>query len=156
MKVVAADIRAMECPAFVDKLYGMEDMDQVLMQSDYLVTVVPLTSETRGMMGAAELRKMKPTAHIINIGRGPIIDQAALIEALKNGVIAGAGLDVFEEEPLPADSELWDMENVVITPHVGGQSPEARAASLEIFVENFKRYAAGEPLGNVIDKQRQF
>lgn len=156
MKVVAADIRDMERPDFVDQLWNIQDIDRVLEQSDYLVLVAPLTSKTRGMIGARELSKMKPTACLINIGRGALVDEPALINALKTGVIAGAGLDVFINEPLPPDSELWDMENVVMTPHIGGLSPESRAFSFEIFLENFKKFVAGEPLRNVIDKQRQF
>ena len=156
MTVLAADIRDMECPAFVDELYGVDNLDKVLMQSDYLVIVVPLTHKTRGMIGAEELRKMKPTACLISMGRGPVIDEAALIEALRNGVIAEAGLDVFEKEPLPPDSELWNMENVIISPHLGGAAPETRAMAFEMFFENLKRFVAGKPLMNVIDKQRQF
>jgi len=156
MKIAAADIKAMECPAFVDELCSMQDVDKVLEQSDYLVIIVPLTPETRGMIGAAEIAMMKPTAHLINIGRGPIVDEAALIDALKNGVIAGAGLDVFEKEPLPPESEFWEMDNVVISPHMGGIAPETRDISFEIFLQNFKRFVAGRPLRNVIDKQRQF
>jgi phosphoglycerate dehydrogenase-like enzyme len=156
MKVVALDVKSMECPAFVDELWDVKDIDQVLEQSDYLVIAAPLTSETRSMISAAELRKMKPTAHLINIGRGPIIDEAALIDALKNGVIAGAGLDVFEKEPLPPDSELWDMENVIITPHMGGAAPETRVLSFEIFLENLKKFVVGEPLKNVVNKYRGY
>ena len=153
MKVLAVDVRAMECPSFVDQLCGLDGMDQVLSQSDYLVIIVPLTEETRGMIGAEELIKMKPTAHLINVGRGPVVDEPALIDALKNRLIAGAGLDVFEKEPLPPDSELWDMENVVITAHVGGPSPETRALSFDIFLENFKKFVAGESLRSVINKR---
>lgn len=156
MEVAAADARSMECPAFVDQLWGVKDMDRVLEQSDYLVITAPLTPETRGMIGAAELRKMKPTAHLINIGRGAIVDEAALIDALKNGVIAGAGLDVFDKEPLPQDSEFWDMENVVISPHMGGLAPETRAISFEIFLENLKKFVAGEPLRNVVNKHHGY
>jgi len=156
MKVLAADVRSMECPMFVDQLCGMDEMEQVIKQADYLVVIVPLTPETRGMIGAEEIGKMKPTAHLINIGRGPVIDEAALIDALKNGVIAGAGLDVFDKEPLPPESELWEMDNVVVSPHMGGIAPETRATSFEIFLENFKKFVAGESLRNVINKQRQF
>jgi phosphoglycerate dehydrogenase-like enzyme len=156
MNVLASDLMVNECPVFVDKLWGLDNMDEVLKESDYLVLIVPLTDKTRGMIGAEQLKKMKPTAHLINVGRGPLVDETALINALKTGVIAGAGLDVFMVEPLPADSELWDMENVVMTPHIGGLSPETRAISYEIFLENFKKFVKGEPLRNVVDKKRQF
>jgi len=156
MKVIACDIREMESPPFVDQLWGLQDLDRVLRQSDYLVLIPPLTSKTRGMIGTVELCKMKSTAYLINIGRGPLVDEVALIDALKDGVIAGAGLDVFVNEPLPPNSELWEMENVVMTPHVGGLSPESRTFSFEIFLENLKSFVAGEPMRNVVDKQRQF
>jgi phosphoglycerate dehydrogenase-like enzyme len=156
MKVIAADIKDMECPAFVDQLCRLDNMDEVLKNADYLVIIVPLTDKTRGMIGDAEIKKMKPTAHLINIGRGPLVNEPALINALKTGIIAGAGLDVFMNEPLPPESEFWDMENVVMTPHIGGLSPETRAISFEIFLENFRRFINGEPLRSVIDKQRQF
>jgi len=156
MKVIAADLRDMECPEYVDQLCKLDKLDDVLTKSDYMVLIVPLTDKTRGMIGAKELSKMKPTAYLINIGRGPLVDEPALINALKTGVIAGAGLDVFAVEPLPQDSELWNMENVVMTPHIGGLSPETRSISFEIFFENFKRFVKGEPLRNVVDKQRQF
>ncbi len=156
MKIVAVDIRDMECPSYVDQLCKLDKLDDALRQSDYLVLIVPLTDITKGMIGKEQLKKMKPTAYLINIGRGQLVDEKALIEALKTGVIAGAGLDVFEKEPLPPDSELWDMENVVMSPHVGGLSPETRALSFEIFLDNFKRFISNKPLRNVVDKKRQF
>ena len=100
-------------------------LDQLLAESDYVSLHTPLTPETRHLVGAAELKAMKPTAVLINTARGPVVDQAALVEALAGGQIAAAGLDVFEEEPLPAGSPLAEMENVVLTPHVGSVSPEA-------------------------------
>jgi len=95
---------------------------------------------------------MKPTAHLINIGRGGLIDEQALIAALREGQIAGAGLDVFEMEPLPADSPLWDMPNVLITPHTAGSSPRSHARLMDLFCENLRRHVAGKPLLNVVDK----
>ncbi|MBD3182340.1 D-2-hydroxyacid dehydrogenase [Candidatus Poribacteria bacterium] len=156
MKIAAADIRTMECPVFVNELWGMDDKEEVIKQSDYLLIVVPLTPETRGLIGAEDIKMMKPTAHLINIGRGPVVDEKALIAALKDGTIAGAGLDVFEKEPLPEDSELWGMDNVVVSPHMGGIAPETRDESFEIFLENFEKFVTGKPLRNVIDKARQF
>ena len=113
---------------------------------------VPLTPDTRHMIGERELRLMKPTAHIVNIGRGGTIDEAALIRALSERWIAGAGLDVFEKEPLPADSSLWGMENVIITAHYAGATPDYHERALAIFLDNLRRYKAGEPLRNVVDK----
>jgi phosphoglycerate dehydrogenase-like enzyme len=120
------------------------------------VITAPLTPETRGMIGEKELRSMKKTAHIINIARGSIIREDVLIKALQEGWIAGAGLDVFEKEPLPPDSPLWDMENVIITGHFAGSTPFYFHRVLEIFLENLKRYRSGEPLINVVDKQRGY
>jgi len=97
--------------------------------------------------------QMKPTACLINIGRGGLIDEAALAAALQNGRIAGAGLDVFEKEPLPPESPLWEMENVLITPHNGGSSPRSHARTMELFCENLRRYLAREPLMNLVDKR---
>jgi len=156
MKVIAADVRDMACPDFVDQLCNLNNLDDVLKNADYMVLIVPLTDKTKGMIGAKEFSKMKPTAYFINVARGPLVDESALINALKTGVIAGAGLDVFAVEPLPQDSELWDMENVVMTPHIGGLSPETRSVSFEIFFDNFKKFVKGEPLSCVVDKQRQF
>ena len=104
------------------------------------------------MIGERELRLMKPTAHIVNIGRGGTIDEPALIRALAEGWIAGAGLDVFEKEPLPPDSPLWGMENVIITAHYAGATPHYNERALAIFLDNLRRYKAGEPLRNVVDK----
>ena len=115
-----------------------------------------MTPETKGMIGEKELKSMKKSAHIINIARGSIIQEGVLIKALQEGWIAGAGLDVFEKEPLPEDSPLWDMENVIITGHFAGSTPFYFDRVLEIFLENLRRYRSGEPLFNVVDKQRGY
>ncbi|MDR5703997.1 MAG: D-2-hydroxyacid dehydrogenase, partial [Armatimonadota bacterium] len=108
---------------FVERVLPPEGLDEVLMESDVVVIALPLTPQTRGLIGERELRLMKPTAFLINVGRGPIVQERALIRALREGWIAGAALDVFEQEPLPADSPLYDLENVILTPHVAGTSP---------------------------------
>lgn len=136
----------------VMRMAGPDQLLDVLPEADFVVLTVPLTQETEGMIGERELRAMKETAYIINIGRGKTIDQAALLRALQEGWIAGAGLDVTEPEPLPADSPLWDMPNVIITPHYSGLTPYYNERALEIFLDNLKRYQAGEPLFNVVDK----
>lgn len=138
---------------FVEKMFGPDGLQELLSQSDWVVLTAAMTAETRGMIGEAEFKAMKKTAFIINIARGPIIDEPAMIEALQGGAIAGAGLDVFETEPLPQDSPLWDMENVVITPHYAGATPRYMDRLLDIFTENLRRYQAGEPLINVVDKK---
>jgi phosphoglycerate dehydrogenase-like enzyme len=104
------------------------------------------------MIGKAELRAMRTTAYVVNIGRGGTIQEPALIQALQEGWIAGAGLDVFETEPLPSNSPLWDLENVIVTSHYAGLTPRYDERALEIFVDNLRRYRAGEPLRNVVDK----
>jgi phosphoglycerate dehydrogenase-like enzyme len=136
---------------FVDKIYGPDGLKDLLSSSDWVVVAVPLTSETEGMIGESEFKAMKKSAFIINIARGKIIQEKALIQALQKGWIAGAGLDVFEKEPLPEDSPLWDMENVVITPHHAGVSPRHMSRRFGIFIENLKRYQAGDILINTVD-----
>jgi phosphoglycerate dehydrogenase-like enzyme len=117
---------------------------------------MPLTSETRGMIGEAELRAMKATAVLVNIARGPVTVEAALIRALREGWIAGAALDVFDQEPLPADSPFWDMENVILTPHISGGTEIYNERAVAIFADNLRRYLAGEPLENVVDPARGY
>ncbi len=138
---------------WVDRMYGPDELLEMLPEADWVVITAPLTRETRGMFDEAAFRAMKETAYIINIGRGAVIQERALIRALQEGWIAGAGLDVFEEEPLPEDSPLWDMDNVIITPHYAGLTPRYADRVVEIFVENLRRYQAGAPLINVVDKR---
>lgn len=137
----------------VEAMYGPDQLLDVLSEADFVVLTVPLTRETQGMIGERELRAMKPTAYIINIGRGHTIQESALIRALNEGWIAGAGLDVFESEPLPEDSPLWGMDNVIITSHYAGRTPHYVERALGIFLDNLRRYRAGEPLRNVVDKR---
>ena len=140
-------------PPNISAMYGPDQLLDVLPQADFVVLTVPLTQETRSMIGERELRAMKPTAYLVNIGRGETVDQDALIRALQQGEIAGAGLDVFTPEPLPRDSPLWEMENVIITGHYAGMTPEYDKRALEIFLENLARYHAGQTLINVVDKK---
>ncbi|HLA19659.1 MAG TPA: NAD(P)-dependent oxidoreductase, partial [Dehalococcoidia bacterium] len=128
----------------------------LLSQSDYVVIAVPLTAESRGLIGEPELRSMKPSARIVNIARGSVIDEAALIRALNEGWIAGAALDVFEQEPLPPESPLWGMEKVLLTPHISGGTPVYMDRAVALFCDNLRRYLAGEPLRNVIDLHRGY
>ena len=137
----------------VAEMHGPDQLLALLPQADFVVLTVPLTHETRGMIGEAELRAMKATAFIVNIGRGGTIQEDKLIHALHAGWIGGAGLDVFEKEPLPADSPLWDMENVIITPHYSGRTPRYDERAMSIFLDNLQRYRTGQPLRNVVDKQ---
>lgn len=136
-----------------DRLFGPEDLEAVLAGSDYVVISVPHTRETDGLIGPVQLAAMKDGAVLINVARGQIVDEGALIEALRAGSIRGAGLDVYWDEPLPADSPLWELENVCLTPHIGGVSPRFWERETELIVENIRRYVAGEPMLNVVDKK---
>ena len=148
--------RSFEKPeAGVGKMVGPEQLLDVLPQADFVVLTAPLTPQTQGMISEAALRAMKPSAYLVNIGRGRLVDEQALIRALQAGWIVGAGLDVFETEPLPPESPLWAMENVIITAHYAGASPHYTERFLAIFLENLVRYRHGEVLTNVVDK-RQF
>lgn len=139
--------------ACVDEMFGPDALHALLEQSDWVAICAALTPETAGLIGERELSAMKSTAYLINIGRGGLVDEKMLVRALLEGWIAGAGLDVFEREPLPADSPLWDMRNVVITPHFAGATPVYADRVTDIFTENLRRYQRGEPLVNVVDKR---
>ncbi len=140
----------------VDRLFAPDQLHAMLAECDYVVVAAPLTPETRGLLSAAEFQAMKHEAVIINVARGGVIDEAALIDALRNRVIGGAALDVFEQEPLPADSPLWHLPNVILSPHVSGFTPHYDERAIALFAENLRRYAAGEPLLNVVDVKRGY
>jgi phosphoglycerate dehydrogenase-like enzyme len=128
----------------VDYSYGTEGLSEVLKEVDYLILVVPNTPQTRKMIGAKELSMMKPTAYLINIARGETVDEEPLAHALRTGRIAGAALDVFNTEPLPADHPFWELENMILTPHLGGMSENYVTQVLSIFEENLRRFLRGE------------
>jgi phosphoglycerate dehydrogenase-like enzyme len=140
----------------VDAFVPASELHRLLAESDYVVLSVPLTNETRHMIGEPELRAMKPSAVLINIARGAVVDEPALVRALKDGSIAGAGLDVFEQEPLPPESELWGLENVILSPHISGGTEIYNQRATGIFCENLRRYLAGEPLMNLADPKRGY
>jgi phosphoglycerate dehydrogenase-like enzyme len=158
MTVIALDPVRSEPPEGVDEMLPAtrEGLLELLRRSDAVMLACPKTPETIHMIGAAELAAMKPTAYLINVTRGGIIDEVALEAALREGRIAGAGLDVFEKEPLPPESPLWELENVILTYHIAGASQHRPRQVLEFFRENLRRFVAGEPLLNVVDKQRGF
>jgi phosphoglycerate dehydrogenase-like enzyme len=136
-----------------DAWFIRAQLNDLLAESDFVLISTPLTDETRNLIGAAELHAMKPTAFIVNIARGGIVGEAALVSALKEDWIAGAGLDVFEKEPLPAESELWKLQNALIAPHVSGATPHYDDRAAELFSENLRRYLNGETLLNLVDRQ---
>lgn len=138
------------------RLYPYQAIRSMVKECDFVVVVTPLTAETRGLIGAAELAAMKPTAHLINMARGGVVDQNALLAVLQERKIAGAALDVFNEEPLPPNSPFWKLPNVIITPHIGGMSSHYNQRAIEMFTENLKRYLTGAPLLNRYDPQRGY
>jgi len=140
----------------VDKLLPEEDLPVLLRESDYAVICVPLTKQTWGLIGEKELRLMKSTAFLINVARGKIVKQDELIKALREGIIAGAALDVIEKEPLPKNSPLWYMDNVIITPHVAGVFPGFWVKNVNLFVDNYRRFVQGEELINIVNKREGF
>ncbi|MBI3468093.1 MAG: D-2-hydroxyacid dehydrogenase [Planctomycetes bacterium] len=156
MRVIAVDPHVREKPADVAELRGMDRLDDLLRQSDMVLVSCPYTPETRYLINRTRLSLMKPTAILVNIARGGIIDEPALAEALRAGKLAGAGLDVTEVEPLPADNPLWDAPNLVISPHCGGVSSHRMRKLIEFFCENLKRYQAGQPLSNLVDQQKGY
>jgi phosphoglycerate dehydrogenase-like enzyme len=153
MKVVGVDVRAMAPPVGVDEVGGVDRLDDLLATSDVLVVAAPLTRETHNLLDRRRIEMIKPGAYAFVISRGGIVDEVALVDALRSGRLAGAGLDVFATEPLPADSPWWDLENVVLSPHVSAYSPEMLEGRRAIFKENVRRYLAGEPMLFVVDKQ---
>jgi len=142
--------------AAFERVVGIAGLHAVLPEADYVVLSLPLTPETRGLFGAGALARMKPTARLINVGRGAVLDEAALLDALRSRRIAGAALDVFADEPLPADHPFWDLPGVIVSPHMSGDFVGWPAAVSGLFVENFRRWRAGEPLLNVVDKERGY
>ena len=134
------------------RIYPAEALRSVVGQCDYIVITLPLTPRTRHLFDESLFQTMRPNAYVVNVGRGPVIDEQALIKALQRGWIAGAGLDVFEKEPLPEDSPLWGMQNVILTPHVSGMTTQYDERAVDLFIANLRRYLAGETLFNVVDR----
>jgi phosphoglycerate dehydrogenase-like enzyme len=158
MRVVATrrSVRKARRAGYADLLLPSGQLKQLLSESDYVVIATPLTPETTGLIGEAELRAMKPTACLINIARGGIVDEEALIRALKEKWIAGAGLDVTAREPLPADSPLWELDNVILSPHIAGGMEDYVMQATELFCDNLRRYLDGRKLRNVINKKKGY
>lgn len=156
MRVVGVDPAPKARPVYVQAIYDPSDLNQMLCRSDFVVICVPHTSETEYMIDRGAMMQMKRGAILVNIGRGKVVDLSALADSIESGALGGAALDVFEEEPLPPDHRLWLMEQVLITPHVAGTSPEIQKRREETIIENAKRFVAGEPLLNVVDKQKGY
>ena len=141
---------------YVDRLFSREQLPQLLSSSDFVVLSLPVTTETKNIIGEKELKNMKPTAYLINVARGAVIDENALIRALEGNTIAGAGLDVFSAEPLPTDSKLWELPNVIFTPHISGNLDNYYKLATDLFCENLKRYVNGKKLFNVVDRKKGY
>jgi phosphoglycerate dehydrogenase-like enzyme len=158
MRIIGLDPKIDRLPgiAAVEAIVRPAELDVLLGRSDWVVICAPHTPDTEKMFRWAQLRQMKRSAFLINVGRGVIVDLGDLTEALRAGAIAGAGLDVFEVEPLPADHPLWTMPNVVITPHVAANAPGVSDRWLEVLLDNLGRFIRGEPLRNVVDKRQWF
>ncbi len=156
MRVVAVDPRCDQSVAALDIIWPPDQLDQLLAASDFVIVAAPHTPQTASWFRTAQFERMKRTAYLINVGRGAIVNLSELAAALATGVIAGAGLDVFETEPLPADHPLWRLENVILTPHVAGYSVQIAERHLQVVLDNVVRFAAGEPLRNVVDKSRWY
>jgi phosphoglycerate dehydrogenase-like enzyme len=140
----------------VDLMLPRQELPRLLAESDYVVITLPYTHETDKLFGETELKTMKPSAYLINIGRGGIIDEDALVRALSEKRIAGAGLDVFATEPLPPESKLWELPNLLFSPHVSGDMEDYIARATEVFCNNLRRYLEGKRLLNVVDKQKGY
>ena len=156
MRVIGVDERRPKAPPGVAELHRAAALDELLPRADFVILTVPHTPETEGFMNRGRLRRMKRTAFFINIGRGMTTRLDDLVAALKAGEIAGAGLDVFEEEPLPADHPLWTLPGVLITPHTAGYGPYLDERRFEVLSDNCRRFLTGQPLRNVVDKSRWF
>ena len=142
-----------DTPEFVHEVLPSSRLDEMLARADYVVLAAPVTPATGGMIGRHQMAKMKPDATLINVGRGPLVDEIALAEALRANKIGGAALDVFDKEPLPTDSPLWDLENLLITPHTAGMTDKLWERHYVLFSENLRRYFSGQPLLALVDKK---
>jgi phosphoglycerate dehydrogenase-like enzyme len=156
MRVIGVDARRRDAPPGMVELHGAEALDSLLPRADFVILTVPHTPATEGFMHRARFKRMKRTAFFINIGRGMTTRLDDLAAALSAGELAGAGLDVFEQEPLPADHALWTMPGVLITPHTAGFGPYLDERRYDILLDNSRRFLAGQPLRNVVDKSSWF
>lgn len=151
-RILATDVFPVNKPDYVEQLLPADQLHSVLSQSDVVILCVPLIDSTLHLIDQAALESMAPNSILINVARGKVIDETALVQQLKSGAIAAAGLDVTYDEPLPPTSELWDMKNVIISPHVGAQSARRVPDTVDFFCDNLARFDRGEPLANAVDK----
>jgi len=152
MRVLAVRENPQKGTSGADAVYGTDQLDEVLSQADYVLLCTPVTPATTGLMNQERLTRMKPDAYLLNVGRGPLLDESAALAALRTRQIAGAALDVFEEEPLPADSPFWDLDNVLITPHTAAVTERLWDRHYQLISENLRRFLDGRPLLYEVDK----
>lgn len=152
VNVIAVDLRPLDKPAFVSALWTLAELPELLRQSDAVVVTVPGTAQTDGLLDAEMLRHIKPSAYLMVVSRGGVVDEAPLCAMLQEGRLAGAALDVTATEPPAPDSPLWSAPNLMLTPHIAGKSANTTAAATEILASNLARYLAGQPLTNLVDK----
>jgi phosphoglycerate dehydrogenase-like enzyme len=152
IRIVAMRRNSADPDPLVDRAFAPPQLNEMLAECDYVGVTAPLTAETRGLMGAPQIAAMKSTAVLINVGRGAVIDEDALVAALDSGKLRGAALDVFTVEPLPAGHVFYRMENVLLSPHTADRSPESRTRAVDFFLKNFERFRIGEPLENIVNK----
>jgi phosphoglycerate dehydrogenase-like enzyme len=156
VRLLATDYYPVEKPDYVEELFPVERTDEALFDADLVVVTLPLYEQTQKFVDASRFAAMKPGAFFVNVARGQVVDEAALVEALVSEKLAGAGVDVAEVEPLPPESPLWEMPNVLITPHVGAQSERRIDDATDLFLYNFERFLRGEPILNLVDKELGF
>lgn len=156
VRLLATDLYVRDQPQHVESLWPADRLSELLAAADVVILAVPLTDQTRGFIGQRQFDQMKPGALLVNVARGEVVVERDLVAALRSGRLAGAGLDVAEVEPLPPDSPLWELENVIITPHVGAQSARRIDNTTELVCENLRRYLGGRPLLHLVDKQLGF
>jgi D-3-phosphoglycerate dehydrogenase len=156
VRMLATDCFPVAQPAFVEHLWSAESLPQLLKESDIVILAVPLNDQTDGWFDGHVLSQMKPGSYLVNVARGQVVVESALVEHLRSGHLAGAALDVTEIEPLPTESALWDLPQVIITPHVGAQSADRVDVTVDFFCQNLVRYAQGQRLLNQVDKRRGF
>ena len=151
-----ANKRTLTKELFVDQLFDQEQLTEMLAEADFVVVTLPLTDETRNLFNLELFKKMKKSAYFINISRGAIVNEADIVIALQEGIIQGAALDVFETEPLPDTSPLWEQPNLIITPHISSLSPQYLDRAIKLFCENLKNYLSNSELITIIDKEKGY
>lgn len=154
--VIAADVESIDKPDTVSELFRLDALMQFLAKSNILMVCCPSTPETHKLLSDAQFNQMPDASYLVNVSRGKVIDETALLTALRSGKLAGAGLDVTYTEPCPPENPLWEQQNVILTSHSAGSSQHIRKRAMQIFIDNLHRYVKGEPLVNVVDKQKGY